>query len=66
MAPQRGGVKNSKQQTRTSFWTPKNFLVCCSIVIIIPRLFVELKVALLYDFKLFKMKKKWENYELWK
>jgi hypothetical protein len=61
-----GGVKNSKQQTTTNSWTPKNFRLCCFVVIIVQRLFVELKVALVKHFKSFKMKRIWESYELWK
>jgi hypothetical protein len=43
-------VKNTKKQTteyyKTSSWSPKKFLVCCSITIKIQRQIVKLKVML--------------------
>jgi hypothetical protein len=63
MAPQSRGVKNSKEETTTNSWTPKTFLLCYFVVIIVQTLYAEIKATLL---KSFKMKKKWKRYELWK
>jgi hypothetical protein len=50
-APQIRGVKNWVKQTIEHYkfgsQTPKKLLVCCSVVIGVERLIVELKVALL-------------------
>ncbi len=64
--PKVKGVKNSKKQTiehhKASSQTPKRFLalwlLCCFDAIRVQRWFVEIWVALLLHFKLFKMNKK--------
>ncbi len=49
--PKVRGVKNSKKQTtkhyKVDFQRPKYFFVYCSIAIMIPRWFVELKMVFL-------------------
>jgi hypothetical protein len=64
------GVNNSKNKTiepyKTWFSNTQKFLVYHSIVIKVEIWLVKLKVAFLQHFKIFKMNKKWESYELWK
>jgi hypothetical protein len=58
MAPQSRGGQELKTTDHNQFLNTQYFLLCCFFVIIVPLLFVELKVALLFHFKTFKMKKK--------
>jgi hypothetical protein len=44
--------------TKVNSWTPKNFLLCCYVVIRVQRWFLEFQMALLQHFKWFKINKK--------
>jgi len=50
--------KKPPNTTKVGSQTPKKFLVCCFVVVKVQKQFVELQVALLQHFKLFKMNKK--------